>query len=89
MAVTDPIVRNHCIPKKKLKYFELQQKFLFMFFTSVRVAEKWLFLVVVRIAINLWESLTPDGICAPYADFNDYLELDINTYVMLSRKASC
>ena len=33
--------------------------------------------------------MTPDEIYETYVDFNGYPELDINTYNMLIRKATC
>ena len=43
---------SHC--KKVLNCFELQKKFVLFLLATVRIIEKWLFLVVVRIAINLF-----------------------------------
>ena len=73
----------HC--KNVLSYFELQKKVFYVLFLFTSAC-CWLFLVAVRIAMNLRKSLTADETYDTYVDFNDDLELDIN---ILIRKASC
>ena len=71
--------------QKRSKLFQTTKKSFLSFVFSHISACCWLFLVAVRIAMNLWKSLTADEIYDTYVDFNDDLELDIN---ILIRKVS-